>query len=707
MKKIIALIFALFFATVAFAEGEEATFKFELDKSWGDLNQTVKAGETIELITINYAGITAWDVSGLPPELVKEIDENAHTIVICGTVKASVKPGNYEYTVTVKDNNSEEHTLPGVITVEEIPGATWISVIENETQKVTAGNAIQPIVFKLTNAETVVLEQIPPGSFSGTRGTRGTGEDEIAIYTVEGTVDEETLDNKFTIKVIARGPVTNDTAFATVDVKHKPRVTSIYTFENATQTVTAGEAIQPIVFKFEHVDKIEGLTGFPGNDENDYSIETDNENKTITVTGTLKEDSKGPYTVTLSVKGLDNNASAEATINVTPVELKFDLVEGNDNQAVIAGNAIHPIIYQYDHMLSASDGGFPEGLIVEDDKENKRIKISGTVNSELAAQDYAYSFALTDVYGEESTVTGKIKVVKSFEDFPSVQIYKHNGGTLAKINADYSGMETLSIPDPIVADSVEVQRNLTPLTPATTVLPFTLPEGTTLNAKFYYVQKVEQEGCSWIATVKYIGDGELPEANTPYAIMLNKDEPNLKFDMHGKQATVQTGEIADKVDETGNWYFKGLYSYRIWKDSDEGENNEIGLAYGFAGSNESGISKGEFGRIADGADAVPMTSYLRKANADVRLNCSASAPSHVKGIAPYQANYASAKTDVINVRFVEDDENGEEKTTAIGRLDAVTGEFKIDRWYDLKGRRVNNVKRAAKGAYYGKKVLKK
>ena len=91
----------------------------------------------------------------------------------------------------------------------------------------------------------------------------------------------------------------------------------------------------------------------------------------------------------------------------------------------------------------------------------------------------------------------------------------------------------------------------------------------------------------------------------------------------------------------------------------------------------------------------------------MRLNCSASAPARVRGLVPYQANYASAETGVINVRFVEEDDSGVEKTTAVGRMNAATGEIQIDRWYDLKGRRVNNVKRAAKGAYYGKKVLKK
>ena len=693
MKKIIALVFALFFATDAIAEGEGATFKFEWNDDFGEMDQAIDAGSTITPILFDYEGITAWDVTGLPPEFVWDID--AQFIIISGP-ETAIESGNYEYTVTVTDSNSQEHTLSGVITVNGKQDGTEIKVIENEKQKVTAGDNIKPIAFKFEyvtvteNLENFKIETTLPASLN-----IGVEED---VMTINGTVDEETLDGSFTIKVVAKGKVNNDTAFATVDVVHKPRVTSIETTENATQTVTAGQPIQPIVFKIENVDDKE-LTGFPGS----YNIVTDKENKTMTVTGTLNENTKGSYTITLSVKGLDNNASAKATINVTPVDLKFELVEGNDNQSVIAGNAIHTIIYQYDHMLSASGSGFPAGLTMTQDVEKKQIRISGTVNSELTAFGYDYSFAVKNVYGEDSTVTGKINVVSRVEDYPSVHIYKHNGGTLLELNADYSGKETLSIPAPIVVDSIDFKRALTPLTPATTVLPFSLPEGTTLNADFYYVQKVEQVGCSWNATMKYIGTGNLPNANTPYAFILNEGESNLRFDMHGKQATVETDKIADIPDETGNWYFKGLYSYRVWKDDDDEENNEIGLAYGFAGSNEHGIAKGEFGRVEDGAFAVPMTSYLRKANAQVRLNCQ-DAPS--SNGAKY-ASLASIDADVITVRFVEDDENGEEKTTAIGRLDSFTGEIKIDRWYDLKGRRVNRINRAAKGSYYGKKVLKK
>ena len=386
----------------------EKDFLFALDDASGAMNQSVKAGETIKSIVINYEKIIEWGVSGLPSGLIKDIDNKEHAIFISGTVDATVESGDYEYKVTVKDYNSEEHTLSGIISVEGLSDVTSIKVVENENQKVTAGDAIKPIVFEFANVsvtdnlDNFKFDQTLPASLSiSVKGN---------VVTVSGTVDEKTKDGTYSIKVTAKGKVNEAFAEATVEVAHKPVVTSISVVENETQTVIAGESIKPVVFKFENMVDYEGegISGFPGN----YQIVPDNENKTLTVTGKIKENSKGPYTVKLSIKGLDNNASAEFTIDVTPVKLKFELVEGSDNQTVFAGKAITPIVYQYDHMLSAHGSGFPVGLTMERDEEKNQIKISGTVSSESAAHEYVYSIEVTDVYSEKTTVTGKINVVR-------------------------------------------------------------------------------------------------------------------------------------------------------------------------------------------------------------------------------------------------------------------------------------------------------
>ncbi len=116
--------------------------------------------------------------------------------------------------------------------------------------------------------------------------------------------------------------------------------------------------------------------------------------------------------IVLSVIGPENQASAKATIEVIPATMTFDLVEGSDNQTVVAGQDIAPIVYQYSHMYSVK-GNVPANLKVEQDKEKKQVKISGTIDPESATHEYTYTFELTDYYENTKTVSGKIKVVAS------------------------------------------------------------------------------------------------------------------------------------------------------------------------------------------------------------------------------------------------------------------------------------------------------
>jgi hypothetical protein len=301
------------------------------------------------------------------------------------------------------------------------------------------------------------------------------------------------------------------------------------------------------------------------------------------------------------------------------------------------------------------------------------------------------SFKGTLTSAEKKALAGK--KIRSY--VPAITFTDETVGKRVTINADYTEKVPLSVPDAVAVDFVEIKRNLLPLTPATIVLPVQLPEGTTFNARFYYLKEVKQVGCSWNAVMKYIGSNNLPEPNTPYAVILNDGEDKLEFDLHGEQATVRTAKIADNWDLSNKWQFVGTYSYKVWEEG----NDEIGLVYGFAGSNEDGIARGEFGRVMAGAYAVPMRSYLKKRDKDVRVTGCA------QGIRANGAAYSAvfSNTDIIGVEFIDE----EEQTTAIGRMNTRTGEFKIDRWYDLKGRKVDNVNRDTKGAYYGKKVFKK
>ena len=384
---------------------KEETLSLKWNESSGDVNQEVTAGKSITSIVFDYEGITSYSVSGLPSGLVKNIDEKKHKIMIVGSVNSDVMSGDYEYKVTVKNDQGDEKSVSGTIVVESGKARTSIKLVsEKARQEVLAGNEIEPVVFEFANVH--VDESLSSFKFEGSlKGSFAYSVEENKL-TCSGTVDENLKGGLYTIRIIAIGENNNDTAFANVDVIHKSVETKVYVIENETQSLTAGDSIKPIVFKVEHGSNCE-LTNFPGG----YGLKKDG--NTVTITGLVEENAKGPYEVVLTVTGADNNASAKATINVAAGVMSFDVIEGSDNQTVVAGQEIVPIVYQYDHMLSAKGSGIPQNLKVEQDKEKKQVKISGTVDPKSATHEYGYSFELTDYYGETKTVTGKINVVAS------------------------------------------------------------------------------------------------------------------------------------------------------------------------------------------------------------------------------------------------------------------------------------------------------
>jgi hypothetical protein len=74
-------------------EIKEREFMFEWNDASGEMNQTVKAGETMVPIVFDYEAISVWGVSGLPSGLKGDIDEDDHAIIIAGTVGETVMSG--------------------------------------------------------------------------------------------------------------------------------------------------------------------------------------------------------------------------------------------------------------------------------------------------------------------------------------------------------------------------------------------------------------------------------------------------------------------------------------------------------------------------------------------------------------------------------------------------------------------------------------
>ena len=389
---------------------KERLFSLEWREGSGSMNQTVNAGDAIDSIVFNYEGITSYGVSKLPSGLESNVDVENHKIIIYGTVNKDIISDDYEYKVFVKNDQGKEISKSGKISVTGGEAVTSIQVEENEKQKVVAGDEIKPVVFQFKNVridEKLSAFKTDEGSLKGVFNYSV----QDGKLTVSGTVDENLQDGTYYIKIVAVGENNEATASASVEVSHKPVVTKITVIKNESQKVTAGDSIKPIVFYKEHALELV-LPNFPGGYR---PITSGTSGDTVTIIGLIQEGSKGLHDIVLSVIGPENQATAKATIEVIPATMTFDLVEGSDNQTVVAGQDITPIVYQYSHMYSVK-GTLPANLKVEQDKGKKQVKIYGTIDPESATHEYAYTFDLTDFYGNTKTVSGKVNVVASIED---------------------------------------------------------------------------------------------------------------------------------------------------------------------------------------------------------------------------------------------------------------------------------------------------
>ena len=301
----------------------------------------------------------------------------------------------------------------------------------------------------------------------------------------------------------------------------------------------------------------------------------------------------------------------------------------------------------------------------------------------------------TDESGLNNILKANVYVVKKNTSLSTtgIDIYNNEAANyaVAKIGDPQSG--TVSIPNAISVNVIEFNRTFTAGKAGTIVLPFSLPAGATTNAKFYKLKEVVSVDCKWKATFRNIAldnANALPTANTPYAVIV-PEATELQFNLNGGQATFLTDDIAEQYDNTNKWIFKGTYGYKTWSSTDP----EFGLAYALAATDDpyGKYKAGQYGKVGEDTYAVPMRAYMRKVNANVTLG---------RPLAKGEVSSIESLPESIDVEFIDE----EEKTTAIGRLNTVTGAIKIDRWFDLKGRSTNH-KPTTKGAFFNKKGIAK
>ena len=269
----------------------------------------------------------------------------------------------------------------------------------------------------------------------------------------------------------------------------------------------------------------------------------------------------------------------------------------------------------------------------------------------------------------------------------AVKIYTYatDGRKEAVIDGAYTGEGTIDFSADSTVNSVEFTRTFIPNTMSTLMLPFSIDTSKVKGGKIYRFKRVDvNESGVWKVIIGRIYTEQVG-ANTPYLVLPTANKMTFEGSVTFN-TTTQPLENAFGLEEGSSWELKGTFAHTNFDDV-----QEDGPMYSFAGQEKDGAKVGQFVKIGTGVKAHPMQAYLVD-HGGITLAKSATGSLGHNFVLP----------DVIDIEI--EDENGIVVET--GKLNTVTGEVRMDRWFDLKGRKLNS-KPSVKGTYYknGKKVI--
>lgn len=273
------------------------------------------------------------------------------------------------------------------------------------------------------------------------------------------------------------------------------------------------------------------------------------------------------------------------------------------------------------------------------------------------------------------------------KDYPAIRYISEDGKTTAFIDGDYYG--SIGDIEAKAVDSVVFERKF-PLSAngySTIMLPFAVNLNQLSGVKNIYdfqgVEEVNGKLEVQVKNLKETFDNESQvhtTAYTPYLIQMESETLEIK----GAVDIEKTPFNHDFLYQSGNWFIDGSDEYMEFTQ----EMLESGNTYGFNDQvTETFKTAGQFVKIGAGATLPPFRAFIFSRN--------------IFSHEYTEKNYPAA----MNVVIVSSTD-GNEHTTVIGSINTRSGEFKMNRNYDLKGRKLNGTHQA-RGAYYGKKVLKK
>lgn len=391
---------------------------------------------------------------------------------------------------------------------------------------------------------------------------------------------------------------------------------------------------------------------------------------------------------------------------------------GTAGSIVISGGTISATGGSYAPGIGGGSNGVVGNIMITDNVTKVTATKGEKANYSIGGDDGSREGKITIggvVY--DNNIEESPFVYPKTTEYAAVQIREYNSGWRAVIDGTYGKTDAVEIAGEIKDVAVEYNRAFPVGAYSTIVLPFDVNTANVsgLQAVLYYNGIGKDKNGKEAVKMKVLwaekgvikdADGKDKEyehttisANTPYLVKMNKPE----FKVDGKVTLKATTEAVTKYPEW-EWEFRGTWQYKKWESGDP----ELGVAYGFAASSsdDSKIQVGDFVKVGVGAWIRPMRAYLVKSD-----------------VAPVQTirangNYVMRPTveqkelpELMSIIVDDGDGNDDnvEHTTVIGQFNTRTGEIKMNYdhgKFDLKGRRVNGSNNA-RGAYYGKKVLKK
>lgn len=282
-------------------------------------------------------------------------------------------------------------------------------------------------------------------------------------------------------------------------------------------------------------------------------------------------------------------------------------------------------------------------------------------------------------YGAATISVLTVKVTR----YGAVTITEYPDKTVAEIDGDYTGSDTVKIENDIKVDEVVFNRKFFVGTMSTIMLPFSIDTSMVKGGKIYRFKRVDVVDDVWKVKIGRIYTEQVA-ANTPYMVMPTDDHMTFKGAVTFNTETKPVENLND-----GNWEFRGTNAYKVF-----GDDPELGKIYGFAGQERDGAKVGQFVQASATAYIAPLRAYL--------INHQSTAMAKMQGGSLNNTNFSIPNE--LHVEIVDENDN----VVQSGMLNTVTGEFRLDCWFDLNGRKLN-AKPTTQGTYYhnGKRVIVK